>query len=618
LVTLFSVLRQCFLGDLWSDSFSYEGLEFKYRMAGTDPQKGSKTTVIPTEIIPLRFVFPDGQVFNAGTDIVDGQMPIQGIINSPIFQNYPFVLGGTDVGKTQYGDAFQRANFWDSISTRAKNYHVILGQPAVLPSQTIIVPSGMGWYFHDPFLNVDIPVVNRDFLVAQEQSIHSSLGISPRSLPITIWGRVFPESSSMPGYPGAVAWHAAEAVNGGLVTYIGTSYANASDGGFPDVYPLSHEVAEWMDDPFTDNYTPGWNVPFIAPDDRCNSGSIVRGRLEVADPIEFFDEAVVTLSGSAYDYHVTEAMFIDFYTRSPRSRSVNNQYSMFTIGATFGLPSVPSSECVGSVQASEHFIDVPSSLETWARGLNNRAEVVGYYLDQQPRIRGFIWKKGSFDAIDFPGALLTLPSGINDWGAVVGYFIDGTGYPHGFAYINGQWQRIDFPGSADTVALGINSAGDIVGAYDVTQPIHHGFILRNGQFTRMDTPFAQQSELYGINDAGQYVGSTWNDPFNGPYLGFIGGRSSFSPLNMPSALFTFPNELNSSGMISGNFDNGDGYSSGFVRLFGYLHEVNADGFPTYAYGNNDRNQICGAGFDFNTRRWVGYIGDLPIANQGDK
>jgi probable HAF family extracellular repeat protein len=588
----------------WSDSFSYQGLEFKYKMVGTDPKKGSKTTVIPTEIIPLRFVFPDGQVFDASTDIVDGQTAIQGIINSPIFQNYDFVIGGTEVGNTQFGDAFQRANFWDSVSTRGRNYHVLLGQPTVLPTQTIIVPPGMGSYFYNPFLNYTFPLVNEEFLDSQERSIRSNLHVSPGSLPITVWGLVGSDR-------GAAGWHGAQAVNGGLVAYIGTGYTPLASG-FPDVYTLSHEIVEWMDDPFIDNYTPGWNLPFIESD-RCLSGSIVRGLLEVADPVAFFLEARVTLPGTSFDYHVTEAMFIDFFTRSTRSRSVNDQYSMFTIGAPFGLPSEPSSECVGSVQADEHLIDVPGSVRTVALGINNQNDVVGYYLDHQNRIRGFIWKNGTFRAFDFPGALLTVASRINDSGNVVGYFVDGTGYPHGFAYINGQWQRIDFPGSTDTIAWGINSAGDIVGVYDSTQPITHGFILRNGQFTRVDTPIAQQSELRGINDAGQYVGSTWNDPFNGPYLGFIGGSSSFSPLNMPSALFTLPNSLNSSGMATGNFINGDdGYSSGFIRLFGNFHEVNADGVVAYVYGNNDFNQIVGQQFDFNTRRWVGYIGDLPL------
>ena len=43
----------------WSDTFSYHGLEYKYKMVGTDPQKSNETTVIPTVIIPLRFIFLD-------------------------------------------------------------------------------------------------------------------------------------------------------------------------------------------------------------------------------------------------------------------------------------------------------------------------------------------------------------------------------------------------------------------------------------------------------------------------------------------------------------------------------------------------------------------------------
>jgi hypothetical protein len=599
----------------WSNSFTYQGLEFKYKMVGTDPKKGSKTTVVPTEIIPLRFVFPDGQVFDASTDIVDGQTAVQGIINSPIFQNYDFVLGGTEVGNTQYGDAVQRANFWDSVSTRANNYHVLFGQPSVLSTQTIIVPAGMGFYYYDPFVNLTVPFINFDFFDAQQRSIRSALHISPQSLPIMAWGLVVTESRSYPGYPGASAWHGAEAANGGVVTYVGTSYGHY----FPDVYALSHEIVEWMDDPFNDNYTPGWNLPFVIPNERCDSGSIVAGRLETADPVEFFSESVVTLAGASYDYHVTEAMFIDFYTRSPRSRSVNGQYSMFTIGAPYGLPSEPSSECVGSVQADDNSLYVTGSLQTSAQGLNNLEQVVGYYIDQQHRARGFLWKNGGFDALDFPGAVATVPSKINDSGDVVGYFFDGAGLPHGFSLISRRWSQIDYPGSIDTVVFGINSAGEIVGAYDDAQFVTHGFELRNSTFTTIDTPFAQQTEITGINDIGRYTGFTSDDWVNGPVSGFIGGSSQFSLLNMPRAQFTFANSGNNNGMIAGNFDNGtEVYSSGFVRLFGYLHEVNTNGFVTFVNGNNDRDQIVGDTFDFNTRRWVGYIGDLPIASRGDR
>src|SRR5258706_8464483 len=174
----------------WSDTFTYHGLEYKYTMVGTDPKRGSATTVVPTVLIPLRFVFADGNVFDAGTDLVDGQTSIQGIVNSPIFQNYDFVSGGTPVGNTQYGDAFQRANFWDSVSTRSPNYHVLLGQPTVLPTQTINVPAGLSSYSIDPVTGLTVPNVKLGFLVSQTDPILTSANMSPTTLPIVVSGVV--------------------------------------------------------------------------------------------------------------------------------------------------------------------------------------------------------------------------------------------------------------------------------------------------------------------------------------------------------------------------------------------------------------------------------------------
>jgi len=337
------------------------------------------------------------------------------------------------------------------------------------------------------------------------------------------------------------------------------------------------------------------------------------GRLEVADPVEFFLESGVELPGATFNYHVTEGMFIDFFTRSTRSRSVNGQYSMFEIGSPFGLPTESSSECIGSIQADQRFIDVPNSRWTEARGLNNKGEVVGVFVDQQNRRRGFLWKAGNIRMLDFPGARGTIPYKINFWGDIVGYYFDSTGLPQGFLLTNGKWERLDFPGSVDGVALGINSFGEVVGAFDDEQFATHGYKFRNGTFTRFDAAPEQGTELTGNNDLGQLVGFGWTDPVAGPYFGFQIGRDGIRPLNMPGAQFSQPYALNNKGSAVGIFDNGDGYSSGFVRIFNYLHEVNADGVVTYVYGNNDLNQLVGTTYDFNTQRWVGFIGTMPIA-----
>lgn len=54
---------------------------------------------------------------------------------SPIIPSTDFNFSGTDVGRTQYVDAFQRANFWDVINHG--DYHVRLG-PVKFPSLIVI------------------------------------------------------------------------------------------------------------------------------------------------------------------------------------------------------------------------------------------------------------------------------------------------------------------------------------------------------------------------------------------------------------------------------------------------------------------------------------------------
>src|SRR5437870_4004869 len=147
----------------WSDTFTYHGLTYKYTMVGTDPKRGSATTTIPTVLIPIRFVFENGLVVDASADSIDGQTSIQGIINSPIFQSHDFNVGGINVGNTQYGDAFQRANFWESVSRGSRDYHVLLGQPIVAPAFELFVPNNKVFFFFDPNSGTTIPFIDLVF-----------------------------------------------------------------------------------------------------------------------------------------------------------------------------------------------------------------------------------------------------------------------------------------------------------------------------------------------------------------------------------------------------------------------------------------------------------------------
>jgi len=582
----------------WSDSFTYQGLTFNYRMVGTDPKKGSTTTVIPTEIIPLRFVFADGSVFDASTDIIDGQTPIQGIVNSPIFQNYDFVLGGTHVGNTQWADAFQRGNFWNSVSTRAPNYHVLLSQPTVLPTQTIMVPADKGTVFIDPVTSHRYGIVDSEYAFQELESLFDPLNIQTTSLPIFVSGSVYFRT-----FRGIfVGIHFATQRQSGVQTYIITMYDFQNGISIPDTSVLSHEVAEWMDDPFIDNYTPGWN--FVGRfNEQCRLAEVFGAvdRLEVADPLETtYPDVIVALSSGGNVYHVVDLAFIDFFTRNANSRSVNGQYYMFQTGA-------PSSECVGQIPVEEQIVDFPGSLFTDLYGINNHGDVVGFYRDQNNVARGFLFTGHSFSTIEPPGSVFSKAIKITDSGQIVGYFFNSAGQ-HGFSYQNGAFQTLDFPGAVATLAFGVNSAGDITGISVDAQFNAHGFILTGGHYLSVDAPFGNQTEVTGINSLHAFAGVSYGGALGDSAYGFVHNQSGFVIQNMPGALATIPYTLNNTGMTGGIFELSDGYTSGYVNLFGYFHQT-----TFLVLGNNDLNQIVGLNYDYGQGKYVGVIGTLPLA-----
>src|SRR5215467_9678234 len=53
----------------WTSSFTYNGVVYPYRMVGTDPATSNSTTVIPTLIVPVKFVFADGNSLDATSKV---------------------------------------------------------------------------------------------------------------------------------------------------------------------------------------------------------------------------------------------------------------------------------------------------------------------------------------------------------------------------------------------------------------------------------------------------------------------------------------------------------------------------------------------------------------------
>ncbi len=78
-------------------------------------------------------------------------------------------------------------------------------------------------------------------------------------------------------------------------------------------------------------------------------------------------------------------------------------------------------------------LDAPGSTFTQALGLNNKGQVVGFYLDADGNSHGFVWTSAAgYQTIDHPkGIGTTLVNGINDKGDLVGFYVDQNGNTDG-------------------------------------------------------------------------------------------------------------------------------------------------------------------------------------------
>jgi probable HAF family extracellular repeat protein len=149
-----------------------------------------------------------------------------------------------------------------------------------------------------------------------------------------------------------------------------------------------------------------------------------------------------------------------------------------------------------------------------------------------------------FQTIDPPGSTYTIAWSINDKGQIVGFYVDSNHTEHGFLYNNGNYTTIDPPNSDQTVAWGINSQGQVVGLYG-TASAQLGFLDNNGSYTTIDPPGSSRiwySPVI-INKAGQIVG-TYQDS-NGPQDGngihgflYSAGRG-YTVLDFPGASDTY-------------------------------------------------------------------------------
>jgi hypothetical protein len=291
----------------WNGSFVYSGHTYNYNMVGTAPSTGTSTTV-PVYLIPVALQYKTGTTtttFTPMTKQKNGATAVANTTGSPIFKNMDWIAGDgvTDLGTTQYEDAFQRGNFWGQVSS-ATGYHVLLGTPKVAPVQTIVVPAVDGSVGNEFGVKVGLADIN--WFDLQIEAIITKFKLPSNSLPIFMTYNVYLTSGTccIGGYHSAMGNQAPYQAYSHF-TYIGTAGAFSQDVG-----ALSHEVGEWVDDPLVNN---------------PNGNPVQCGILEVGDPEEGFanyGDFPYTFNG--FTYNLQDLTYLEYFG-APTTTSVGGE-----------------------------------------------------------------------------------------------------------------------------------------------------------------------------------------------------------------------------------------------------------------------------------------------------
>jgi len=255
---------------------------------------------------------PDTGCFTGATNV-----PVDAMLQSPVFRNADFNFGGTDVGATQYIDAFQRGNFWNLID---KNHYHTLLHPTMLAPITIDVPAASGISLNTDVFGPGFSLCGPEgfvefffFRSAIAAAVSQLKTINPGTFPMLML-----YNSPMPvGDPTNLG----DCCVGGFHSILPTgpiSFQAYSPFDFDvsglfttassDTAIASHEVGEFVNDPYIINQTPAWG----------HTGQVAgcQGNLEVGDPLSG-NEAPRIVGSNGITYHLQELAFFSWFFGSP-------------------------------------------------------------------------------------------------------------------------------------------------------------------------------------------------------------------------------------------------------------------------------------------------------------
>lgn len=308
-----------------------------YIMIGNNPLLGG-TTVIPANIttVSVQLLNPDGTIF---ATVPFG--PFEDLTeDSPNFRDANF-----SVGRTQFGDAVQRAEFYNMMDP---SWHTRL-KPTIVNRATIQVPATVQLYFFDGTIltvpayytstapdgstvvlmldllfnlldfNQAVNDINGGYFNTNAMNYHAY----PNTYLFSVIDELGDTSCCILGFHEYIFDPSTNPESRWIYAYASWMSPGVFGGGLQDVTALSHETSEALNDPFGYNIVPTWQFPGLP--------GYCQANLETGDPVEVLPVATVPVTtrerNEVYTYHPqTEALLQWFEIGNP-SNAIGGAFS---------------------------------------------------------------------------------------------------------------------------------------------------------------------------------------------------------------------------------------------------------------------------------------------------
>lgn len=337
----------------WSSSFYYPGFDsfgntqfaWQYTMVGHSPLAQNNgldlswlgdTTLIGAPVIPVSLDLrnADGTIryVNGHRLYVDATKTVGPVLKSPVFSKTSY---DSSEDPTQFADAISRAEFF---KTASDDWHTLLVPRTPTPRTMVLLKGTYAFALNsdgtccryvlvdeNAFLNALFPPTPTDTTTVMGQAENSG-DIRTRDISNFVFADVYL-------YEGTTAnccvlgFHSYDVEPGDQSNgwkerrYVMTYSSYVSPGLFPpsflDITPLSHEMSETYNDPFTNNATPWW----LAPNGVCQNN------LETGDVIEGLPNATFPINLNGTTWHPQNEALVQWFAGVTPSSAIHRAYS---------------------------------------------------------------------------------------------------------------------------------------------------------------------------------------------------------------------------------------------------------------------------------------------------